>query len=84
MDNRNAGVNIKKTKLKVGRVLKFKNDWEGMVGFLQQNRLISKEKSCPNYMSDLIVQEGSKNRDGALWRYVIDFFYIFIWFFLKK
>ena len=84
MDNRNAGVRIKKVKLKVGAVLRFKEDWEWMVTFLQKYGLMPEEKSCDNCGHDLVVQEANKNKDGALWRYVIQLFDSFIWFFLKN
>ena len=84
MDRRNAGVVIKKVKLKVGGILRFKDDWEEMVPFLQRHKLIPDEKVCPHCSFDLIIQRGNKNKDGALWRYVIDFFDTFIWFFFKK
>ena len=83
MDNRNANVVIKKVKLKVGTVLGFKNDWEAMVAYLQKYGLMPEEKSCSNCGGDLIIQENIKNKDKLLWRYVIEFFDRFIWFFLN-
>ena len=61
-------IKINQKRIGVGKFLRFKDDWEGMVDFLQENDLLPEEKKCLNCAQICVIQHSNKNKDGCIWR----------------
>ena len=68
MAQRRDTIKIKQQKFKVGKYLRFKDDWEGLVDFCQGNDLIPEVKVCGHCSQNIRIQYSKKNMDECLWR----------------
>ena len=68
MAQNRTNIKINQKRIGVGKFLRFKDDWEGLVDFLQEEGFIPETKNCLNCAQNLTIQSSNKNKDGCIWR----------------